>query len=700
MKILLAHNSHYFPSHGGGDKSNRLLIEALAARGHEVTVVARIESFGPEQEAAFEAQLSARGTTGAIRQNGAVIFQRNGVTVHTVTSSPNLRGYFTSRIEEAKPDVIVTSTDDPAQLLYEAAIKASKAHIVYLIRATIAVPFGPHSAFPSSSRTDALRQADGVIGVSEFVARYARYWAGLDAVHVPVSLLDPDLEFPDCGSFSNEFITIANPCAVKGILLFVALAREFPHLKFAAVPTWGTSDEDWAMLRGLPNLTILEPVDNLVDLFKRTRVMLVPSLWPEARSRIVVEAMAHGIPVIASKIGGIPEAKLGVPYLVPVNPIARYRTQIDANMVPVAEVPPQSLDPWIKAVTRLTSDAGHYAEISKASRTAALAYAAHLTCEPFETCLQEIVAKPLRRRPVALSTDRQKALALLVQQRQKARNPERLSGLDSTSGKLRLFAFPHAGGGSPAQYKPWRDILPPFVAVVGVRPDTVQWTSMDTLIPQVADTLATHLNQPFAFFGHSMGAVIAYELAQFLCKTGGPTPVKLYVSAARAPHYRLNHQPGPEPTDAQLLEQIALLTPGSAGDHGDKYTVDRSHCGASFSLRGASAPLRVPHGGAAEASLLPILKADTSLYRRYSYMPHAPLDIPIEAFGGISDPNISEEQLSAWHDHTTEAFGLALFEGGHFYLDGPSQRAFLDYLAEDLARFCTLLTETDPPGVR
>ena len=57
MKILLAHNSLYFPSHGGGDKSNRLLMETLAARGHEVSVVARIETFGPEPEAAFETQL-------------------------------------------------------------------------------------------------------------------------------------------------------------------------------------------------------------------------------------------------------------------------------------------------------------------------------------------------------------------------------------------------------------------------------------------------------------------------------------------------------------------------------------------------------------------------------------------------------------------------------------------------------------------
>ena len=130
MRLLLAHNSLYFPSHGGGDKSNRLLMEALATRGHQVTAVARIETFGPAQEAAFQAELAKRGVITREPREGAIVFDRNGVTVHTVTSSPNLRGYFASKIEELDPDVIITSTDDPAQLLYDAALKASRAHMM------------------------------------------------------------------------------------------------------------------------------------------------------------------------------------------------------------------------------------------------------------------------------------------------------------------------------------------------------------------------------------------------------------------------------------------------------------------------------------------------------------------------------------------------------------------------------------------
>ena len=100
------------------------------------------------------------------------------------------------------------------------------------------------------------------------------------------------------------------------------------------------------MLDARPNIHVLAPVDDINRLLERTRVLLVPSLWAEARSRIVVEAMLRGVPVMAAEVGGIPEAKLGVPYLLPVNPIEHYRPDVDEQMVPLAEVPAQNIGPW------------------------------------------------------------------------------------------------------------------------------------------------------------------------------------------------------------------------------------------------------------------------------------------------------------------------------------------------------------------
>ena len=344
LKILLAQNAVYHPAHGGGEKSNRLLMEALAARGHQCRVVAR----------------------------GAVDLDLNGVHIRAAADS-QLRTALIAEAAAFRPDVILCSTDDPAQILLEPAL-ASGARVVYLVRATLPLPFGPDCAFPNEAQTARIRQADAVVGVSQYAADYVRRHAGIDAVHVPISLV-PREPWPDLGRFDNEFVAMVNPCAVKGIAIFIALAGAFPEVRFAAVPTWGADSADRAALAACPNVTLLDPVEHIDTLLSRTRVLLVPSLWAEARSRMVVEAMLRGVPVIAANTGGLPEAKMRVPYLLPVNPIARYHPRLNERMVPIAEVPPQDTVPWIDALRRLLTDRAHYDEIARQSREAARHYA-------------------------------------------------------------------------------------------------------------------------------------------------------------------------------------------------------------------------------------------------------------------------------------------------------------------------------------
>ena len=351
MRILLAQNSLYYPAHGGGDKSNRLLVEALAARGHECRVVARISVFGEAEHTHYLETLAARGITPQSVAGGVVVFQRAGVQVHVVTNG-NLRAYFAAQAEAFAPGVILVSTDDPAQLLLEVALRNATARVVYLARATLALPFGPDCAFPSQAKTERIRACDAVVGVSQYVADYIRKCAGIDAVHVPISLMEPE-DWPLLGRFENEFVTFVNPCAVKGIAIFLALADAFPAEAFAAVPTWGTNQQDRAALGARPNVRLLAPVDDIDLLLARTRVLLVPSLWAEARSRIVLEALLCGVPVMAANVGGIPEAMMGVPYLLPVRPIEKYEMRLDEQMVPVAEVPAQDIAPWRESLARL-----------------------------------------------------------------------------------------------------------------------------------------------------------------------------------------------------------------------------------------------------------------------------------------------------------------------------------------------------------
>lgn len=657
MRILLAQNSLYYPAHGGGDKSNRLLLEALAARGHDCRAVARISVFGERERAGYLAQLRARGVEPASAEGGMVVFRRAGVEVHVVTDG-RLRAAVTAQIEAFRPDIILASTDDPAQLLLEAALRSPVARVVYLVRATLAVPFGPDCAFRSEAKTARIRAADAVVGVSHYVADYIRLYAGIGAVHVPISLLE-SREAPPAGG-SREFVTMVNPCAVKGISIFLALADAFPQTAFAAVPTWGTNAQDRAALEARRNITLLDPVDEIGALLARTRVLLAPSLWAEARSRIVLEAMLRGVPVMAANVGGIPEAKMGVPYLLPVNPIVKYRAELDEQMVPMAEVPPQEIGPWREALGRLLSDERHYGEIAERSRAAAAAYAGSLSVEPFENLLAGLIDQPRQPRPSSvarssglLSPEKRQLLALRLRQRAPA--ARWFPGADRAEG-LRLFCFPHAGGGAAA-FARWRE---PWVCPVRLpgretRSAEAPFERMAPLVDALASAIEPYTGGPFAFFGHSMGAAAAFELSRELRRRGLAMPRMLIVSGARAPQFRRGHVPPPAPSDAEFLADLRRL-------------------------EGVPAPL-LDDAGAMRA-ILPALRADAALYRRYVYTDEPPLDVPIRAYGGAADPRIERAHLEAWSEQTTGSFAVRRFPGGHFYLQ--ESEAVIAALEEDL----------------
>jgi len=679
MRILLGSNALYYPAHGGGERSNRMLMEALAQREHACFVVTRIDRFGPEGQSRLREQLTGRGIQ-AQAEPSALRYAVNGVEVLAATSPASFRAFFVEHKNLFRPDVIVTSTDDPAQLLLEAALHDEHAATVFLTRATIALPFGPDAAFPSREKTETLKQADGIVGVSNYVAGYIREHSGIDAVHVPIALLERG-PYPRVGRFDNRYVAMVNPCAVKGVKIFVALAKALPELAFAAVPTWGTTPADLEQIRAVPNIAVLPKADDINEVLRQTRVLLAPSVWAEARSRVVVEAMLAGVPVLASNLGGLPEAKMGVPYNLPVNPIQGYEQRLNEQFVPVADVPDQDIGPWCEALQKITSDRAHWDEISELSRVAALHYAQTTTIDPFESYIARLPRKPrhFASKPIAMPSDQLSKLSperrRLLERKLKARSAmvnQALPFGGSDASSLRLFCFPHAGGAA-AFFRNWREGLANVAEVAPVqypghenRRSEPFAQSMQELVQALLASLLPALRGSFAFLGHSMGAAVAFELIREFRRRRLILPRLFIASGLRAPQFRQNYIPQPDPSREELLEQIRRLGGLPEEALGDAVILE---------------------------TVLPALEADGALYRRYVYEPEPALDVPVLAVGGEADPNVNEVELTAWREQTTGPFQMAVFAGGHFYLRS-AEGEFMHLLRSSLAALADSARET------
>lgn len=210
---------------------------------------------------------------------------------------------------------------------------------------------------------------------------------------------------------------------------------------------------------------------------------------------------------------------------------------------------------------------------------------------------------------------------------------------------LRLFCFPHSGAGASA-YRDWGKGFGP-VRVVPVqypghesRYGEPLHRRMAPLIERLAADLGPGLEPPFAFFGHSLGALVAFELASHLVRGGGPGPGHLFVSACRAPHVPNPFPPLYRLPDTRFREVIARLGAGAGA------ALEDAEFWRLFE---------------------PILRADFEISDTYECAPEPSLDCPVSAFGGRDDPFVEPAALEAWRDLTRGSFCLRLFPGGHFY---------------------------------
>jgi medium-chain acyl-[acyl-carrier-protein] hydrolase len=227
---------------------------------------------------------------------------------------------------------------------------------------------------------------------------------------------------------------------------------------------------------------------------------------------------------------------------------------------------------------------------------------------------------------------------------------------------LRLFCFPYAGG-SALVYRQWQNVLPATIEVCpvqlpgrGARLHEPLFTSLGPLVEAIARALFPYDDKPFAFFGHSMGALISFELARLLKQAGHRGPQGLFVSGRRAPHVPCREPPLFDLPDAEFFQELGRLngTPREVLEHPELMQL-----------------------------MLPLLRADFSVAENYDYAAGAPLDCPITVFGGLQDGYTNRDDLSGWREHTSAPCTVRMFTGDHFFIN-TAQPLLLRVLSMEL----------------
>jgi medium-chain acyl-[acyl-carrier-protein] hydrolase len=184
----------------------------------------------------------------------------------------------------------------------------------------------------------------------------------------------------------------------------------------------------------------------------------------------------------------------------------------------------------------------------------------------------------------------------------------------------------------------------------------VPFAEIGPLVDLLAEELGPVLRPPYAFFGHSLGALIGYEMACRMQAQGNSGPAHMIVSACRAPHLRDKRIPVHDRSDAEVTERLREL---------------------------GGTPEEILENAELMGVLLPLVRADFALCERYEFSQRQPLDCSLTALSGNRDAYVTVEEVNAWRQQTSGNFSFQVFAGNHFFMDS-SRSAVLTALAEDI----------------
>lgn len=284
--------------------------------------------------------------------------------------------------------------------------------------------------------------------------------------------------------------------------------------------------------------------------------------------------------------------------------------------------------------------------------------------------------RQLRARLAGLPNDRRARLVELLRGRGNdepaAPNWFITHGADAPA--VRLFCLPYAGG-STAVFRGWAEKLPPSVQVCAVqlpgrdaRADESPYRRLPSLITDLAAAVLPLLDRPYVVFGHSMGALVSFELVRQLRRQGAPLPAQLFLAAFRAPDL-----PNPNIRIHHLPDEVIKTVLAKEGT-----------------------PREVLQSEDLMRALLPTLRADFELCDTYEFVREAPLPIPVDVIGGMHDVRVGKADLEGWRSQAEVSFRLTMLPGPHLFIH-ESRDLILDQLTTALSSISTF-AEGDVPA--
>lgn len=240
--------------------------------------------------------------------------------------------------------------------------------------------------------------------------------------------------------------------------------------------------------------------------------------------------------------------------------------------------------------------------------------------------------------------------------------PRLVSSWANPNAIARLFCFPYAGGG-PHIYRNWPQMLPhavEFFAVQlpgqGARLRERPYTDIANAVEDLLGPLERYLDKPISLFGHSLGALICFELALRLRDKHGIEPGLLIVSGRGAPQIPSNAALTYNLPDRELINELQRLngTPREVLDHPELMEL-----------------------------MLPKIRADFQISETYNFVKKPPLNCPITVMGGADDQDVPRDSLEAWNEHTKGRFTLHMLPGDHFMIHS-AEAAVVNLVNHDL----------------